>query len=52
MAVVMKSCVFWEVYSLLVSTGSEHVCLLHAGVFLSLLFYPEDGGDMLLRNVR
>jgi hypothetical protein len=23
----------------------------HAGFFLSLLFDPEDGGDMFLRNV-
>jgi hypothetical protein len=26
-------------------------CLLHAGFLLGLLFYPEDGGDMFLRNV-
>jgi hypothetical protein len=26
-------------------------CLLHAGFLLDLLFDPEDGGDMLLRNV-
>jgi hypothetical protein len=24
---------------------------LHAGYLLGLFFYPEDGGDMLLRNV-
>jgi hypothetical protein len=26
-------------------------CLLHADFLLSLLFDPEDGGDMCLRNV-
>jgi hypothetical protein len=26
-------------------------CLLHAGFFLGSLFDPEDGGDILLRNV-
>jgi hypothetical protein len=25
--------------------------LLHAGFLLGLFFYPEDGGDVLLRNV-
>jgi hypothetical protein len=25
-------------------------CLLHAGFLLGLLFNPEDGGDILLRN--
>jgi hypothetical protein len=25
--------------------------LLHAGFFFGLLFSPEDGGDMFLRNV-
>jgi hypothetical protein len=25
--------------------------LLHAGFLLGLFFYPEDGGDMFLRNV-
>jgi hypothetical protein len=27
-------------------------CVLHAGFFLGLFFDPEDGADMLLRNVR
>jgi hypothetical protein len=27
------------------------VTCLHAGFLLSLLFNPEDGGDMFLRNV-
>jgi hypothetical protein len=26
-------------------------CLLHSGFLLGLLFYPDDGGDMFLRNV-
>jgi hypothetical protein len=26
-------------------------CILYAGFFLDSLFYPEDGGDILLRNV-
>jgi hypothetical protein len=30
-----------------VKAGGKH----HAGVLLALLFDPEDGGDMFLRNV-
>jgi hypothetical protein len=26
-------------------------CLLHAGFLLGLLFSPENGGDMFLRNL-
>jgi hypothetical protein len=26
-------------------------CLLHAGFFLGLLFNPEDGDDIFLRNI-
>jgi hypothetical protein len=49
--VVTKSSLCWEIHSLLVSTGSEHVYLLHAGILFTLLFYPEDGSDMLFRNM-
>jgi hypothetical protein len=42
-AVVMKSTVFWD--STLLAT------CYHAGFLLGLFFNPEDGGDMVLRNV-
>jgi hypothetical protein len=31
--------------------GYNTCCLFHSGFLLSLLFNPEDEGDMLLRNV-
>jgi hypothetical protein len=30
--------------------GTESRYLLHAGLLLGLFFYPEDGGDIFLRN--
>jgi hypothetical protein len=32
--------------------GGKQSHLLHAGVFLGLFSYPEDGGDVFLRTVR
>jgi hypothetical protein len=29
----------------------QFCCLLHAGFWLRLFFYPEDGGEVLLGNV-
>jgi hypothetical protein len=37
--------------SLLLFMISKLLYLLPAGFFLGLLFYPEDGSDMLLQNV-
>jgi hypothetical protein len=34
------------------TTDQEGYCYpLHAGFFLGSFFYPEDGGDMFIRNV-
>jgi hypothetical protein len=33
------------------SKPNIYCCLLHAGFFLGLVFIPEDGGDVFLRNV-
>jgi hypothetical protein len=41
-AVLMKSTVFWDIW---VAT------CFHTGFLLGLFLYPEDEGDMLLRNV-
>jgi hypothetical protein len=58
-AVVTKSPIFWDITpcsTLKVNRSFvEHVTsifwLLHDGFFLGLLFDPDDGGDMFLRNV-
>jgi hypothetical protein len=34
-----------------IKQSSFACCLLHAGFLLGLIFNPEDGGDMILRNV-
>jgi hypothetical protein len=66
-AVVMKSTIFWDITPcspLKVNRrlgGSNNkpskkpawkqVASLHTGFLLGLVFHPEDGGDMFLRNV-
>jgi hypothetical protein len=44
--VVMKSAILWDT----TPCGPLRVTCFHAGILLGL-FYPEDGGDMFLRNV-
>jgi hypothetical protein len=58
-AVPMKNSAFWDITlcSLLKINrrygGMCHFgcCLLHAGFLVGLIFDPEDGGDIFLRNV-
>jgi hypothetical protein len=60
-AVVMKSAIFWDltlcsplrVNWRVGGTYSLHLLAtcFHTGFLLGLFFYPEDGGDMFLRNV-
>jgi hypothetical protein len=54
---VMKSAIFWDItpcsnVSPPSSESKSYAChLLSRGFLLGLLFDPEDGGDMFLRNV-
>jgi hypothetical protein len=53
----MKSSIFWDITPCSLVKVEEKVeqsstlYLLHAVFWLGLLFEPEDGGDMFLRNV-
>jgi hypothetical protein len=52
----LKSTIFWDITPcrpLKVNDVSEDLLAtyFHAGFFLGLIFGPEDGGDMFLRNV-
>jgi hypothetical protein len=59
-AVIMKSTIFWDItpcrplsqptFRRKISIALIASCF-HADFFLDLFFYPEDGGDMFLRNV-
>jgi hypothetical protein len=49
MAVAMISSVFWFITQCSYIFSSAYY-LFHAGFFLGLLFYPEDGGDMFFWN--
>jgi hypothetical protein len=53
-AVVMKSTIFWDITPcspLKDNRGALLATSFRAGFFPGLLFGPEDGGDMFLRNV-
>jgi hypothetical protein len=52
--VVMKSSTFWDI-TLCSPSRVNHclrrTCYLHAGCLLGLFFDPEDGADMILKNI-
>jgi hypothetical protein len=43
---ILNIVIFWDM-----ARCDPYVNLLHAGFFVRLIFYPEDGGDTFLRNV-
>jgi hypothetical protein len=49
--VVVKITIFWDITPCCQLKAGSICYLLHADFLLGLFFYPEDGGDMLLRNV-
>jgi hypothetical protein len=55
---MLKSYILWDITPcspVLIDVSKEHgysaCCLFYAGFPPDSLFYPEDGGDMFLRNV-
>jgi hypothetical protein len=50
-AVVMNCTIFWDITPCSPLSGIMLATWFHAGLFLSLFFYPEDGGEIFLRNV-
>jgi hypothetical protein len=50
-AVVIKSSIFWDIMPCIPGKLISSWYLLHAGFLIGLIFDPDDGGDMLLRNI-